>query len=202
MGIYLLVFTIICVVYPLYSAVSKNFIDDISDLEIINIEISSKKKSKKSKTKKHKSKNNKTNKHDKKKKRDEDSELLRLLHKIDKKLDKGFVFKSMSRSHYERMYKNEILNLYENSELDSQAEQSLISILNSLLNDMQNPKKSDFAKLETKASIDSLNTMLKMDGVNSDFDDIVKQTEKETGTLAQLHAEMPEELRKLLEEER
>lgn len=192
MGIYLLVFFIIFVVCAEFDIPFK---DTVDDLEYVNIEISSKKKSKKSK-------NNKTNKHDKKKKQEEDSELLRLLHRIDKKLDKGFVFKSMSRGHYERMYKNEIPNLYENSELDSQAEQSLISILNSLLSDMQNPKKSDFAKLETKASIDSLNTMLKMDGVNSDFDDIVKQTEKEPDTLAQLHAEMPEELRKLLEEER
>lgn len=111
-----------------------------------------------------KTKNKKKKKKDKKRKKN-DSEILQLINKIDKKLEKGYTFANISRNHYEKIYKEEILNLYKTSKLKGDAEDSIKEVLESLLGDLRKPGESFANKLETKASIDTLDTMLTMDGI-------------------------------------
>jgi len=106
----------------------------------------------------------KKKKKDKKRKKN-DSEILQLINKIDKKLEKGYTFANISRNHYEKIYKEEILNLYKTSKLKGDAEDSIKEVLKSLLGDLRKPGESFANKLETKASIDTLDTMLTMDGI-------------------------------------
>lgn len=108
----------------------------------------------------------KKEKHGKKhKKQDTDSEILHLIEKIDKKIKKGYTFENISVEHYERAYKDEILNLYNTSRLSGKTEDSVKEILHLLLNNLRKPGESIEEKLETKASVSSLNTMLEMDGI-------------------------------------
>lgn len=108
----------------------------------------------------------KKEKHDKKhKKQDTDSEILHLIKKIDKRVKKGYTFENISVEHYERVYKDEILNLYNTSRLSGKTEDSVKEILHLLLNDLRKPGESIEEKLKTKASVSALNTMLEMDGI-------------------------------------
>ena len=106
----------------------------------------------------------KKKKKDKKRKKN-DSEILQLINKIEKKKKKGYTFANISRNHYEKIYKEEILNLYKTSKLKGEAEDSIKEVLESLLGDLRKPGESFANKLETKASIDTLDTMLTMDGI-------------------------------------
>lgn len=108
----------------------------------------------------------KKGKHSKKhKKQDTDSEILHLIKKIDKKIKKGYTFESISVEHYERAYKDEILNLYNTSRLSDKMADSVEEILHLLLNNLRKPGESIEEKLEIKASVSTLNTMLEMDGI-------------------------------------
>lgn len=140
-----------------------DFLEDLVEMDALRIEIGSNcgqkalAKSDPVKTKKKKKK-------DKKRKKN-DSEILQLINKIDKKLEKGYTFANISRNHYEKIYKEEILNLYKTSKLKGDAEDSIKEVLESLLGDLRKPSESFANKLETKASIDTLDTMLTMDGI-------------------------------------
>jgi len=140
-----------------------DFLEDLVEMDALRIEIGSNcgqkalAKSDPVKTKKKKKK-------DKKRKKN-DSEILQLINKIDKKLEKGYTFANISRNHYEKIYKEEILNLYKTSKLKGDAEDSIKEVLESLLGDLRKPGESFANKLETKASIDTLDTMLTMDGI-------------------------------------
>ena len=57
------------------------------------------------------------------------------------------------------------MNLYKTSKLKGEAEDSIKEVLESLLGDLRKPGESFTNKLETKASIDTLDTMLTMDGI-------------------------------------
>lgn len=57
------------------------------------------------------------------------------------------------------------MNLYKTSKLKGEAEDSIKEVLESLLGDLRKPGESFANKLETKASIDTLDTMLTMDGI-------------------------------------
>ena len=140
-----------------------DFLEDLVEMDALRIEIGSncgqkalaKSDPVKTKTKKKKGKKKKKN----------DSEILQLINKIDKKLEKGYTFANISRNHYEKIYKEEILNLYKTSKLKGEAEDSIKEVLESLLGDLRKPGESFANKLETKASIDTLDTMLTMDGI-------------------------------------
>ena len=140
-----------------------DFLEDLVEMDALRIEIGSncgqkalaKSDPVKTKTKKKKGKKKKKN----------DSEILQLINKIDKKLEKGYTFANISRNHYEKIYKEEILNLYKTSKLKGEDEDSIKEVLKSLLGDLRKPGESFANKLETKASIDTLGTMLTMDGI-------------------------------------
>lgn len=140
-----------------------DFLEDLVEMDALRIEIGSNCRQKalvksdlvKTKNKKKKDKKRKKN----------DSEILQLINKIDKKLEKGYTFANISRNHYEKIYKEEILNLYKTSKLKGDAEDSIKEVLESLLGDLRKPGESFANKLETKASIDTLDTMLTMDGI-------------------------------------
>lgn len=140
-----------------------DFLEDLVEMDALRIEIGSNcgqkalAKSDPVKTKNKKKKG--------KKKKKNDSEILQLINKIDKKLEKGYTFANISRNHYEKIYKEEILNLYKTSKLKGEAEDSIKEVLESLLGDLRKPGESFANKLETKASIDTLDTMLTMDGI-------------------------------------
>lgn len=146
-----------------------DFLEDLVEMDALRIEIGSNcgqkalAKSDPVKTK-NKKKKKKKKKKDKKRKKN-DSEILQLINKIDKKLEKGYTFANISRNHYEKIYKEEILNLYKTSKLKGDAEDSIKEVLKSLLGDLRKPGESFANKLETKASIDTLDTMLTMDGI-------------------------------------
>ena len=96
--------------------------------------------------------------------------------KIDKKIKKGYTFESISIEHYERAYKDEILNPYNTSKLSGKTEDSVKEILHLLLTDLRKPGESIEEKLEIKASVSALNTMLKMDGIKgNDLDKITSE---------------------------
>ena len=140
-----------------------DFLEDLVEMDALRIEIGSNCGQKAlAKSDPIKTKNKK--KKDKKRKKN-DSEILQLINKIDKKLEKGYTFANISRNHYEKIYKEEILNLYKTSKLKSDAEDSIKEVLESLLGDLRKPGESFANKLETKASIDTLDTMLTMDGI-------------------------------------
>lgn len=89
---------------------------------------------------------------------------------------KGYTFESISIEHYERAYKDEILNLYNTSKLSGKTEDSVKEILHLLLTDLRKPGESIEEKLEIKASVFALNTMLKMDGIKgNDLDKITSE---------------------------
>lgn len=140
-----------------------DFLEDLVEMDALRIEIGSNcgqkalAKSDPVKTKNKKKKG--------KKKKKNDSEILQLINKIDKKLEKGYTFANISRNHYEKIYKEEILNLYKTSKLKGEDEDSIKEVLKSLLGDLRKPGESFANKLETKASIDTLDTMLTMDGI-------------------------------------
>lgn len=138
-----------------------DFLEDLVEMDALRIEIGSNCGQKAlAKSDPVKTKNKK--KKDKKRKKN-DSEILQLINKIDKKLEKGYTFANISRNHYEKIYKEEILNLYKTSKLKGDAEDSIKEVLESLLGDLRKPGESFADKLETKASIDTLDTMLTMD---------------------------------------
>lgn len=140
-----------------------DFLEDLVEMDALRIEIGSNCGQKAlAKSDQVKTKNKK--KKDKKRKKN-DSEILQLINKIDKKLEKGYTFANISRNHYEKIYKEEILNLYKTSKLKGEAEDSIKEVLESLLCDLRKPGESFANKLETKASIDTLDTMLTMDGI-------------------------------------
>lgn len=140
-----------------------DFLEDLVEMDALRIEIGSNCGQKAlAKSDQVKTKNKK--KKDKKRKKN-DSEILQLINKIDKKLEKGYTFANISRNHYEKIYKEEILNLYKTSKLKGEAEDSIKEVLESLLGDLRKPCESFANKLETKASIDTLDTMLTMDGI-------------------------------------
>ena len=140
-----------------------DFLEDLVEMDALRIEIGSNCGQKAlAKSDQVKTKNKK--KKDKKRKKN-DSEILQLINKIDKKLEKGYTFANISRNHYEKIYKEEILNLYKTSKLKGEAEDSIKEVLESLLGDLRKPGESFANKLETKASIDTLDTMLTMDGI-------------------------------------
>ena len=140
-----------------------DFLEDLVEMDALRIEIGSNCRQKAlAKSDPVKTKNKK--KKDKKRKKN-DSEILQLINKIDKKLEKGYTFANISRNHYEKIYKEEILNLYKTSKLKGDAEDSIKEVLESLLGDLRKPGESFANKLETKASIDTLDTMLTMDGI-------------------------------------
>ena len=140
-----------------------DFLEDLVEMDALRIEIGSNCGQKAlAKSDPVKTKNKKKKKKGKKK---NDSEILQLINKIDKKLEKGYTFANISRNHYEKIYKEEILNLYKTSKLKGEAEDSIKEILESLLGDLRKPGESFANKLETKASIDTLDTMLTMDGI-------------------------------------
>ena len=140
-----------------------DFLEDLVEMDALRIEIGSNCGQKAlAKSDPIKTKNKK--KKDKKRKKN-DSEILQLINKIDKKLEKGYTFANISRNHYEKIYKEEILNLYKTSKLKGDAEDSIKEVLESLLGDLRKPGESFANKLETKASIDTLDTMLTMDGI-------------------------------------
>lgn len=144
-----------------------DFLEDLVEMDALRIEIGSncgQKALAKSDPVKTKNKKKKKKKKDKKRKKN-DSEILQLINKIDKKLEKGYTFANISRNHYEKIYKEEILNLYKTSKLKGDAEDSIKEVLKSLLGDLRKPGESFANKLETKASIDTLDTMLTMDGI-------------------------------------
>lgn len=144
-----------------------DFLEDLVEMDALRIEIGSncgQKALAKSDPVKTKTKNKNKKKKDKKRKKN-DSEILQLINKIDKKLEKGYTFANISRNHYEKIYKEEILNLYKTSKLKGEAEDSIKEVLESLLGDLRKPGESFANKLETKASIDTLDTMLTMDGI-------------------------------------
>lgn len=162
-----------------------DFLEDLVEMDALRIEIGSNcgqkalAKSDPVKTKKKKGKKKKKN----------DSEILQLINKIDKKLEKGYTFANISRNHYEKIYKEEILNLYKTSKLKGEAEDSIKEVLESLLGDLRKPGESFANKLETKASIDTLDTMLTMDGIKESKLQIVaresltKSTSKRTSDM-------------------
>lgn len=164
-----------------------DFLEDLVEMDALRIEIGSncgqkalaKSDPVKTKTKKKKGKKKKKN----------DSEILQLINKIDKKLEKGYTFANISRNHYEKIYKEEILNLYKTSKLKGEAEDSIKEVLESLLGDLRKPGESFANKLETKASIDTLDTMLTMDGIKESKLQIVaresltKSTSKRTSNM-------------------
>ena len=87
-----------------------DFLEDLVEMDALRIEIGSncgQKALTKSDPVKTKTKNKK--KKDKKRKKN-DSEILQLINKIDKKLEKDYTFANISRNHYEKIYKEEILN--------------------------------------------------------------------------------------------
>ena len=89
---------------------------------------------------------------------------------------KGYTFESISIEHYERAYKDEILNLYNTSKLSGKTKDSVKEILHLLLTDLRKPGESIEEKLEIKASVSVLNTMLKMDGIKgNDLDKITSE---------------------------
>ena len=136
-----------------------DFLEDLVEMDALRIEIGSNCGQKAlAKSDPIKTKN-------KKKRKKNDSEILQLINKIDKKLEKGYTFANISRNHYEKIYKEEILNLYKTSKLKGDAEDSIKEVLESLLGDLRKPGESFANKLETKASIDTLDTMLTMDGI-------------------------------------
>lgn len=140
-----------------------DFLEDLVEMDALRIEIGSNCGQKAlAKSDPVKTKNKK--KKDKKRKKN-DSEILQLINKIDKKLEKGYTFANISRNHYEKIYKEEILNLYKTSKLKGDAEDSIKEVLKSLLGDLRKPGESFANKLETKASIDTLDAMLTMDGI-------------------------------------
>lgn len=140
-----------------------DFLEDLVEMDALRIEIGSNCGQKAlAKSDPVKTKNKK--KKDKKRKKN-DSEILQLINKIDKKLEKGYTFANISRNHYEKIYKEEILNLYKTSKLKGEAEDSIKEVLESLLGDLRKPGESFANKLETKASIDTLDAMLTMDGI-------------------------------------
>lgn len=140
-----------------------DFLEDLVEIDALRIEIGSNCGQKAlAKSDPVKTKNKK--KKDKKRKKN-DSEILQLINKIDKKLEKGYTFANISRNHYEKIYKEEILNLYKTSKLKGEAEDSIKEVLESLLGDLRKPGESFANKLETKASIDTLDAMLTMDGI-------------------------------------
>lgn len=140
-----------------------DFLEDLVEMDAFRIEIGSNCGQKAlAKSDPVKTKNKK--KKDKKRKKN-DSEILQLINKIDKKLEKGYTFANISRNHYEKIYKEEILNLYKTSKLKGEAEDSIKEVLESLLGDLRKPGESFTNKLETKASIDTLDAMLTMDGI-------------------------------------
>ena len=142
-----------------------DFLEDLVEMDALRIEIGSNCGQKAlAKSDPVKTKNKKKKKKDKKRKKN-DSEILQLINKIDKKLEKGYTFANISRNHYEKIYKEEILNLYKTSKLKGDAEDSIKEVLKSLLGDLRKPGESFANKLETKASIDTLDTMLTMDGI-------------------------------------
>lgn len=164
-----------------------DFLEDLVEMDALRIEIGvncgqkalTKSDPVKTKTKKKKGKKKKKN----------DSEILQLINKIDKKLEKGYTFANISRNHYEKIYKEEILNLYKTSKLKGEAEDSIKEVLESLLGDLRKPGESFANKLETKASIDTLDTMLTMDGIKESKLQIVaresltKSTSKRTSNM-------------------
>ena len=144
-----------------------DFLEDLVEMDALRIEIGAncgQKALAKSDPVKTKNKNKKKKKKDKKRKKN-DSEILQLINKIDKKLEKGDTFANISRNHYEKIYKEEILNLYKTSKLKGDAEDSIKEVLKSLLGHLRKPGENFANKLETKASIDTLDTMLTMDGI-------------------------------------
>ena len=140
-----------------------DFLEDLVEMDALRIEIGYN-CLKKALTKSDPFKTKNKKKKDKKRKKN-DSEILQLINKIDKKLEKGYTFANISRNHYEKIYKEEILNLYKTSKLKGEAEDSIKEVLESLLGDLRKPGESFANKLETKASIDTLDTMLTMDGI-------------------------------------
>ena len=164
-----------------------DFLEDLVEMDALRIEIGSncgQKALAKSDPVKTKSKKKKG-----KKKKKNDSEILQLINKIDKKLEKGYTFKNISRNHYEKIYKEEILNLYKTSKLKGEAEDSIKEVLESLLGDLRKPGESFANKLETKASIDTLDTMLTMDGIKESKlqidarESLTKSTSKRTSDM-------------------
>ena len=88
-----------------------DFLEDLVEMDALRIEIGSNCGQKAlAKSDPVKTKNKKKKKKDKKRKKN-DSEILQLINKIDKKLEKGYTFANISRNHYEKIYKEEILNL-------------------------------------------------------------------------------------------
>ena len=140
-----------------------DFLEDLVEMDALRVEIGSN-CGQKALDMSNSTKNKKKDKKKKKKKKN-DSEILQLINKIDKKLEKGYTFENISRSHYEKIYKDEILHLYKTSKLKGDAEDSIKEVLISLLNDLRKPGESFTEKLETKASIDTLDTMLHLDGI-------------------------------------
>lgn len=140
-----------------------DFLEDLVEMDALRIEIGSN-CGQKALTKSDPVKTKNKKKKDKKRKKN-DSEILQLINKIDKKLEKDYTFANISRNHYEKIYKEEILNLYKTSKLKGEAEDSIKEVLESLLGDLRKPGESFANKLETKASIDTLDTMLTMDGI-------------------------------------
>lgn len=140
-----------------------DFLEDLVEMDAFRIEIGSN-CGQKALVKSDPVKTKNKKKKDKKRKKN-DSEILQLINKIDKKLEKGYTFANISRNHYEKIYKEEILNLYKTSKLKGEAEDSIKEVLESLLGDLRKPGESFTNKLETKASIDTLDAMLTMDGI-------------------------------------
>ena len=164
-----------------------DFLEDLVEMDAFRIEIGSNCGQKAlAKSDPVKTKNKK--KKDKKRKKN-DSEILQLINKIDKKLEKDYTFANISRNHYEKIYKEEILNLYKTSKLKGEAEDSIKEVLESLLGDLRKPGESFANKLETKASIDTLDAMLTMDGIKESELQIVaresltKSTSKRTSDM-------------------
>lgn len=92
-----------------------------------------------------------------------------IAHEIDSKLQKGMVFKHITKQKYEDIYKKEVLKLTDSQHLARETEKNLEFIMETLLKDIYDPEEEK-AKNEERDRINSLKHILLNDGFFEDLD--------------------------------
>lgn len=92
-----------------------------------------------------------------------------IAHEIDSKLQKGMVFKHITKQKYEDIYKKEVLKLTDSQHLAKETEKKLEFIMETLLKDMCDPEEEK-AKNEERDRINSLKHILLNDWFFEDLD--------------------------------
>ena len=92
-----------------------------------------------------------------------------IAHEIDSKLQKGMVFRHITKQKYEDIYKKEVFKLTDSQHLTRETEKDLKFIIETLLKDMYDPEEEK-AKNEVEDNISSLKQALLNDRFFEDLD--------------------------------